>query len=161
MLPKPPGDRPEGNPWPEWPMTLRTSTSHEEGCERMWSILTKEFVGKDGAVSKLRCVKLEWGEPDETGRAKFEEIAGSEFEIPADLVLFATGFIRVEHGSLVEDLAIERDQRGNLRVDANHMTSVPGVFAAGDAVMGASLVVRAIALGSQAAACIDQYLSQK
>ena len=158
LLPKPPAERTEWNPWPTWPAVLRTSTSHEEGCERLWSISTKQAVGEDGKVKKLRCVKLDWGAPDETGRRSFTEIAGSEFELDADLVLLAMGFLRVEHGPLVTDYELDVDPRGNLVVDGRYMTSAPGVFAAGDSVLGASLVVRAIALGREAAAAIDGYL---
>ncbi len=158
LLPEPPAERTPGNPWPEWPQTLRTSSSHEEGCERRWSVLTKECVGEDGRLKKLRCAKLEWGAPDETGRASFKEIPGSEFALDADLVLLAMGFLRVEHASLKQDFELATDERGNLKVDANLMTSHPGVFAAGDAVLGASLVVRAIYLGRQAAAAVDAYL---
>jgi glutamate synthase (NADPH/NADH) small chain len=158
LLPEPPADRPPDNPWPEWPNTLRTSSSHEEGCDRRWSILTKECVGEDGRVKKLRCVKLDWGEPDADGRRAFTEAPGSEFEIDADLVLLAMGFLRVEHGSLKQDFGLATDARGNLQVDENLMTSRPGVFAAGDAVLGASLVVRAIHLGRRAAAAVNNYL---
>ena len=158
LLPEPPADRTPDNPWPEWPNTLRTSSSHEEGCDRRWSILTKECVGEDGRVKKLRCVKLDWGEPDADGRRSFTEVPGSEFEIDADLVLLAMGFLRVEHGSLKQDFGLATDARGNLLVDENLMTSRPGVFAAGDAVLGASLVVRAIHLGRRAAAAVNDYL---
>ncbi|NOZ22639.1 MAG: glutamate synthase subunit beta [Planctomycetes bacterium] len=158
LLPQPPPDRLEDNPWPTWPRILRTTSSHEEGCERMWSILTKELVGESGAVQKLSCVKIEWSEPDENGRRSFEEVAGSEFELEADLVLLALGFLRVEHGPLIKDLGIDTDERGNICVGDAHMTNVPGVFAAGDSVLGASLVVRAIALGRKAAEGLDRYL---
>ncbi len=160
LLPEPPTERPPGNPWPTWPRTLRTSSSHEEGCERMWSVLTKEFLGAGNAVRGLRCVKLDWSPPDESGRSKFSEIPGSEFEIEAELVLFAMGFLRVEHGPLVKDYGLQTDERGNITVGENFMTSTPGVFAAGETVMGASLVVRAINLGRQAAAAIGHYLSR-
>ena len=144
LLPEPPKERPITNPWPTWPQILRTSSSHEEGCERMWSILTKEFVGDEqGNVKALRCVKLEWT-TDESGRMSFTEIPGSEFTLEADLVLLATGFLHTKHGPLVEGFGLERDERGNIKVDQNLMTNVPGVFAAGDTVLGASLVVRAI-----------------
>ena len=160
LLPKPPDARDPANPWPEWPLTLRTSTSHDEGCERVWSVLTKEFVpDKSGKrVSRLECVDLAWTEPDETGRSSFTEIEGSEFQVRAGLVLLALGFVHVDHGSLVEDLNLQTDERGNIKVDPALMTSADGVFAAGDSVMGASLVVRAIGLGRQAAAAIDRYL---
>ncbi len=157
LLPEPPKERPADNPWPTWPQVLRTSSSHEEGCERMWSILTKEFWGEDGRVRGLSCVKLEWF-TDENGRMGFKEIPGSEFKVEADLVLLAMGFLHTEHGSLVEGFGLEKDERGNIKVDTNLMTNVPGVFAAGDTVLGASLVVRAISLGRKVAAAVDSYL---
>ena len=124
----------------------------------MWSVQTKEFLGEKGAVRKLSCVKLEWTEPDAAGRRSFREIPGSAFELPADLVLLAMGFVHVEHGPLIRDLGVSTDGRGNLVADGNCMTNVPGVFGAGDAVMGASLVVRAINLGRQAAEGADRFL---
>ena len=159
LLPKPPEGRAEDNPWPTWPLILRTSTSHEEGCERLWSIQTKEFTGRDGRVAAAQCVKLEWSEPDETGRRSFAEIEGSEFEIKADLVLLAMGFVHVEHGPLVELLGLETDGRGNIIVDEDFMTAESGIFSAGDSVKGASLVVHAIAAGRKAAEGIDRYLA--
>jgi NADPH-dependent glutamate synthase beta subunit-like oxidoreductase len=161
ILQKPPDERTPTNPWPTWPNVLRTSSAQEEGCERSWSVSTKEFLGANGHVNKLRCVCLEWSEPDAAGRRAFNEIPGSEFELPADLVLLAMGFVHVEHGPLVRDLSLARDARGNLVVDAGRMTSTPGVFAAGDSMLGASLVVRAIDDGRQAAEGIDGYLSGK
>jgi NAD(P)H-dependent glutamate synthase small subunit len=152
LLPEPPRERRSDNPWPEWPRVLRTSTSHDEGCARFWGVLTKEFAGRDGRLERLRCVRIEW-----TG-AKFTEVPGSAFELKAELALLAMGFTHVEHGPLVRDLGLELDARGNIRVDARHMTSAPGVFAAGDSVLGASLVVRAIDLGRKAAAEIDVWL---
>jgi NADPH-dependent glutamate synthase beta subunit-like oxidoreductase len=122
-------------------------------------VATKEFVGVEGAVKQLRCVRLDWSMEDEGGRPRSRERIGSEFEIEADLVLLAMGFVHLEHGPLVEDLQLDRDERGNLRVASNYMTSVPGVFAAGDSVMGASLVVRSIDSGRLAAAAVDRYLS--
>ncbi|MBM4032219.1 MAG: glutamate synthase subunit beta [Planctomycetes bacterium] len=152
LLPEPPRDRPSDNPWPTWPRTIRSSTSHEEGCERLWSIGAKEFIGEDGRLTGLRCVKLEWAD------GSFSEVPGSEFTIKAELALLAMGFIRVEHGPLIEHFGLEVSDRGALKVGANHMTTAPGVFAAGDSVLGASLVVRAIALGREAAAAIGRFL---
>jgi len=160
LLPKPPEQRMERNPWPEWPLILRTSTSQEEGCERVWSVDTKELLGDGTRVTGLRAVRLEWSEPDALGRRSFKEIPGSEFTLKADLVLLAMGFVHLEHGPLVQDWQLARDARGNLSVDAQYMTSVPGVFAAGDSMAGASLVVRAINHGRRAAAAIDAYLQQ-
>ncbi|HEU5361381.1 MAG TPA: glutamate synthase subunit beta [Candidatus Deferrimicrobiaceae bacterium] len=159
LLPKPPEERARHNPWPTWPVIMRTSSSQEEGCERLWSISTKEFLGGRNGVEQLRCVRLEWSEPDESGPPSFREIPGSEFTLAADLVLLAMGFVHVEHGPLVRDLGLALDPRGNLVVDAHLMTSSPGVFSAGDSVVGASLVVRAIDLGRRAAAGADRYLA--
>jgi len=159
ILSQPPPQRTPDNPWPTWPHVLATSSSQEEGCRRLWDVATKAFAGEEGAVRKLQCVRLDWSEPDEQGRRTCREIAGSEFEIEAELVLLAMGFVHLEHGPLVEGLELDRDGRGNLQVASNFMTSVPGVFAAGDSMMGASLVVRAIDSGRLAAAAVDSYLS--
>ena len=161
LLPKPPEDRTVYNPWPTWPIIMRTSSSHEEGCERLWSINTKAFLGSNQRVEKLLCVRLDWQEPDENGRRTFKEIQGSDFEINANLVLLAMGFVHVEHGALIKDLGVELDKFGNLRVDSNWMTSSKGIFAAGDSVVGASLVVRAIEYGRRAADGINAYLENK
>jgi NAD(P)H-dependent glutamate synthase small subunit len=161
LLPRPPEDRAPRNPWPTWPVVLRTSSSQEEGCERLWSVQTKAFAGNGGKVRKLDCVKLDWSEPDAAGRRTFREVPGSDFTIPADLVLLAMGFVHVEHGPLVRDLGISTDPRGNLVVDGNLQTSVPGVFGAGDSVAGASLIVRAIDYGRRAAEGVDRYLSNR
>ena len=161
LLPKPPENRSLANPWPTWPVILRTSSSQEEGCEREWSVQTKAFLGEDGRVKKLRCVELDWSEPDAGGRRSFREIPGSEFEIPAELVLLAMGYVHVEHGPLVRDLGVKTDSGGNLVTEGNFMTTVPGVFGAGDSVTGASLVVRAIDLGRRAAEGVDRYLTAR
>jgi glutamate synthase (NADPH/NADH) small chain len=159
LLPQPPDDPAPANPWPAWPLVMRTSTSQEEGCDRLWSIATKEFIGDNGGnLNALRCVKLDWSPPDESGRMNFKEIKGSEFEIKAELALFAMGFVHTEHGPLLEDLGVETDERGNMRVDSNYMTAAKGVFAAGDSIKGASLVVHAIALGRKAASAVNRYL---
>ncbi len=160
LLPKPSDERPEGNPWPEWPLTLRTSSSQDEGCKRMWSINTKKFIGEKGQVKKLKCVKLDWSKPNKKTGAPFSEIKGSEFELKADLVFLAMGFVHVEHGPLVEDYNLELDRRGNILTDENYRTSESGVFAAGDASTGASLVVRAINHGRRAAEEIDKFLME-
>jgi len=160
LLPKPPEERGPESPWPTWPQILRTSSSHEEGCRRMWSVLTKEFLGEDGRVRAIRCAELEWSAPDATGRRSPREVPGSEFELKADLVLLAMGFLHAEHGQLVEELGPAADARGNLAVDESFMTRVPGVFAAGDCTSGTSLVVRAITLGRRAAQAVDRYLKR-
>lgn len=154
LLPQPSEERAVNNPWPEWPFIMRTSSSHEEGCERMWSILTKEFYGKDGRVAKIGCSRLQW-----EGR-QFKEIPGSDFLLNADLVLLSMGFVPYKESPLVTDFRLEQDKVGSIQVDSLYRTSVPGVFAAGDAVTGASLVVRAIDHGRKAAASVHQYLSE-
>jgi NAD(P)H-dependent glutamate synthase small subunit len=159
LLPRPPEERALQNPWPAWPIVLRTSTSHEEGCDRAWSVVTKEFVGEGGCVKNLRCAQMEWSEPDELNRRKSHEISGSEFELRADLVLLSMGFLHVEHGPLVRDLNLAVDERGNLSVDSNFMTSSKGVFAAGDCVRGASLVVNAFYQGRQVSDAVHNYLT--
>jgi len=157
LLPKPAQHRTPQNPWPEWPNILRTSSSQQEGCEREWSILTKSFKGKNGKVTSIDAARLEW-KKDKNGAWQMKEIAGSLFNIKADLVLLAMGFLHIEHGPIVVDYPLCTDQRGNVVTDKNMMTSVPGVFAAGDTVLGASLVVRAIYQGRKAAAGVHHYL---
>ncbi len=154
LLPMPPD--PERNPvWPYWPTRLRTSSSHEEGAERDWSIATKAFLGENGKVKALRGVKLEWKD------GKPSEVAGSEFEIPADLVLLAMGFVSPAQ-SVLEAFGVQKDPRGNAKATTDgagcYVTSVPKVFAAGDMRRGQSLVVWAIREGRQAARAVDEYL---
>lgn len=158
LLPEPPKTRSARNPWPEWPRIYRTSSSHEEGCQRHWSILTKELVGHK-KVEKLRAVRLDW-QKDENGQWKMRERRGSEFELKADLVLLAMGFLHVEPGALISGMGVTLDERENIVTYENAMTSVAGVFAAGDSVSGASLVVRAITQGRQAAAAAHKYLQR-
>jgi glutamate synthase (NADPH/NADH) small chain len=158
IMPKPPVWNEAWNPgWPAWPNILRTSSSQEEGCERDWSITTKCFTGTDGHVSEGHFARVEWNKGS-NGSFAMREIPGSEFSLKIDLVLIAMGFVHVRHERLLEELGVELDNRGNIRVDPDYMTSLPGVFAAGDANTGASLVVRAIFHGRQAAARIDRYL---
>ncbi|MBN2103712.1 glutamate synthase subunit beta [bacterium] len=158
LMPRPPDQRSVENPWPTWPKIIRTSSSHEEGCKRLWSIQTQKFIGERW-IEKLACIKLEWSEADAQGGLSFQEISGSEFTLEADLVLLAAGFMHVEHGPIVKDFNLKLDQRGNIIVNDQFMTSTEGVFAAGDSVTGASLVVRAIDQGRKAAEGINQYLS--
>jgi glutamate synthase (NADPH/NADH) small chain len=158
LLPQPPAARAEDNPWPAWPDVLRVSTSHEEGCERRWSVLTKEFLGEHGRVTGLRCAELEWSPPDESGRRTFREVPGSQFDLEADVVLLALGFVHCDAEPLARELGLQVDARGNLAAGPDSATAVPGVFAAGDCVSGSSLVVRAIAAGSRAAEAMDAYL---
>ena len=156
LLAKPPEVRTADMPWPNWPMILRTSTSHEEGVIRDWSINTRSFSGKNGHIEKLHGVRLDW--KTDNGRMVMEEIPGSEFELDCDLVLLALGFLGPEPDGAIAQLGLKLDQRGNIQCDANYMSSVPGVFAAGDARRGQSLVVWAIWEGREAARGIDQYL---
>jgi len=155
ILPKPPEKYNPMTPWPMWPQTLRTSSSHEEGCERRWGVLTKRLSGVNVRASELHGVEVEWTSGPEGW--EMEEVPGSEFSMRVDLVLLAMGFVHAVHGGLIEDLGLELDPRGNVVVD-DHVTSEQGVFAAGDATLGASLVVRAIDGGREAAHRIDTYL---
>lgn len=152
LLPQPPATRSPQTPWPLWPMQLRTETSHEEGGVRDWGVSTTEFTGDEqGNVKQLHCVRV--GPPP-----KFHPIAGSEFTLDADLVLLAMGFVGPIRNGMIEALGVKLDERGNVATDDNHMTSVPGVFAAGDMRRGQSLVVWAIAEGRKAARGVDEYL---
>ena len=157
LMPMPSKERMPQNPWPEWPTILRTSSSQQEGCERDWAILTKSFEGKDRVVKALQGVRLEWKQ-DKNNKWHMKEIPGSDFTLKADLVLLAMGFMHVEPGPLVTDYKMKMDSRNNIIVDKNFMSSVPGVFGAGDSVLGASLVVRAIYQGRRAAAGLDAFL---
>jgi glutamate synthase (NADPH/NADH) small chain len=159
LLPKPPETRTdEVAPWPYWPMMLRSSSSHEEGVIRDWSINTTRFSGDaEGNVRKLHGVHLEW-RPGTNGRPQIVEVAGSEFEIECDLVLLALGFLGPERTGMLEDLGVRLDERGNVAVGPDYHTSVPGVFACGDMRRGQSLVVWAIWEGREAARGVDAYL---
>ena len=157
LLPEPPVDRPEENPWPQWPLILRTSGAHEEGGVRDYNILTKSFSGRNGRVEKLHAVRVDWV-PGDGGRPQMQEVPESGFEIETDLVLLAMGFLHPEHDGMLSQLGVELDGRGNVVVDQNKMTSVPRVFAGGDMVRGQSLVVWAISEGRDVARGVDQYL---
>lgn len=157
LLPKPAEHRTSREPWPLWPKLLKTSSSHEEGCQRLWNVSTKRFAGEQGWLRKLTAVNVEWTEKED-GRQVMTEVSGSDFELDADLVLIAMGFVHPVHKGLVQDLALELDARGNIKIDPDCMTSVKGVFSAGDSSRGASLVVYAIADGRKAAEGINQYL---
>lgn len=154
IMPEPPADRPAGQPWPTYPMVFRVSSAHEEAGERVYSVSTKEFLGDEhGSVRALRLVDVRFED------GALVEIEGTEREIPADLVLFAMGFLGPERPGLVEQLGVELDGRGNIVRDGSYMASVPGVFVAGDAGRGQSLIVWAIAEGRAAAAAVDEYLT--
>jgi glutamate synthase (NADPH) small chain len=159
LLPKPPEERPDSTPWPYWPMILRTSSSHEEGGDRDWSISTKRFSGSNGKVEKIHAVRVEFGAPDQSGRRPMMEVPNSEFEIEADLVLLALGFVHPEHKGMLEQLGVKLDARGNVETNGRYMTTVPGIFTAGDMRRGQSLVVWAISEGRQAAQSVDEYLA--
>jgi glutamate synthase (NADPH/NADH) small chain len=157
LLPMPPKTRADDNPWPQWPLIFRVSTAHEEGGERLYSVNTLRFVGDDkGHVRGLDAVKVEMVRKD--GRMEFVPVPGSEFQIPADLVLLAMGFTGPVRDALITDLGVKLTERGNVWRDARWMTSVPGVFVAGDMQRGQSLIVWAIAEGRSAARGVDQYL---
>ena len=158
LLPEPSIERQPNNPWPEWPMILRASAAHEEGGLRDYSILTKGFSGQSGRVQKLHAVRLDWGPPDASGRPQMNEIPGSEFEIETELVLLAMGFVGPEPDGVLANLGIQLNSRGNVQLDANRMSNIPGVFAAGDMARGQSLVVWAIAEGRHTAHAVDKYL---
>ena len=161
LLDQPPEKEDKALTWPNWPMKMRTSTSHQEGCERNWSVLTKSFEGKDGEVSKLNCVKVEWIKSDD-GRMKMSEIKGSEFSFEADLVLLAMGFVHPIHEGLIKQLGVKLTPVGNLDAnDTKYKTSVNKFFAAGDSRRGQSLVVWAIKEGRQCARSIDEFLMGK
>lgn len=157
IMPKPPGKRADNNPWPQWPNVFRTSTSHEEGCTRDFNVLTKSIEGANGQVKKLNCVRVEWVKDDQ-GRMQMKEIAGSEFTLEADLIFLAMGFLHPEHNTVVKQLGVEINERGNVKVDASWQTSVKNVFATGDMEKGQSLVVWAISNGRKTAAAIDKTL---
>jgi glutamate synthase (NADPH/NADH) small chain len=157
ILPQPPDTRPVDTPWPMWPRIMRTSSSHEEGCERRWSILTKAFAGDNGNVKELHGCEVEWLHTD--GNWKLKELPGTEFVLKTDLVLLALGFLHVTQEGLVQDLGLQLDAKGNVIVD-RYQTSEPWVFAAGDTISGTSLVVRAINSGREAAAAMDRWLRQ-
>jgi NADPH-dependent glutamate synthase beta subunit-like oxidoreductase len=158
ILPKPPENRPPDTPWPMWPRIMRTSTSHEEGCNRQWSVCTKKFSGVETRVTQLHCCRVEWFQKN--GTWKLKELPSTEFTLQADIVLLAMGFLHVTHNGLIKELDLKLDQTGNVAVE-NGQTSQPAVFATGDTINGASLVVRAIDSGRQAAASIDNWLKNQ
>ena len=157
IMPRPPDERPDANPWPTWPMVYRVSSAHEEGGEREYAINTSEFIGRDGRVSALRTHRVE--QVFTEGRMSFEPIEGTEQEFAADLVLLAMGFTGPERNELIDGLNIDLDARGNVTRDGEYQTSVDGVYVCGDMGRGQSLIVWAIAEGRSCAAAVDRKLS--
>lgn len=156
ILSRPPEHKNPETPWPFYPTILKTSSSHEEGCNRRWSLATKRFIGENGAVKGVEVVEVQWHK-DSSGKMNMVEVEGSKHIIPAQLVLLSMGFVHCEHNGLLDDLGLEYDARGNVKVN-NFQSTVSKVFAAGDTVSGASLVVRAIYSGRQAAIAVNKYL---
>jgi glutamate synthase (NADPH) small chain len=156
LMPQPPEHENKPMVWPYWPVKLRTSSSHEEGCQRDWAVATKAFTGKDGKVQKLKAVRVEWKD------GRMQEVPGSEWEMKADLVLLAMGFTGPVQAGLLEQFGVEKDARGNVKATTdgagNYQTSVPKVFSAGDMRRGQSLVVWAIREGRQCARAVDEFL---
>jgi glutamate synthase (NADPH/NADH) small chain len=154
ILPRPPDQRAPNNPWPTWSNVFRVSSAHEEGGERVYSVNTDRFLGDEhGNVRALVAHQVEMT------NGRFEKIAGTDFELPCELVLLAMGFLGPEHGGLLNELGVEYDARGNVARDTSFMSSVPGVFACGDMGRGQSLIVWAIAEGRACAANVDRYLA--
>jgi len=158
LLPQPPECRSDEHPWPRYPLLLKTTSSHKEGGQRNWSVLTKRFIGERGFVKKLNCVKVEFAQASNKACPIMKEIPGSEFEIEADMIILAVGFLHPERSKLLTGLNVELDERGNVKTDAGYMSSVKKVFSAGDMRRGQSLVVWAIAEGRYCAYNIDKYL---
>lgn len=161
ILEKPPECRTENEPWPYYPSLLKNSSSHEEGCERHWSVLTKKFIGINGKVQKLKCAKVEFSESSSKPCPAMKEVPESEFEIKADLVILAVGFLHPEHTGIINNLNLDKDERGNVETDERFLTSEEGIFSAGDMHRGQSLIVWAISEGRKAAYHIDKYLMGK
>ena len=158
ILPKPADKRGNNNPWPYWPTTLRTSSSHMEGCERRWSLATKQMTGENGQLKQVELVSVEWGK-DEAGRWVMTEIPGTSEIVEVDLILLSMGFTQPVHNGLLDQLGIDYDARGNVKVNAKKQTSIDKVFACGDIEAGATLVVRAIEAGKIAAFNVDEFLT--
>ena len=161
LMPMPPAARSEDTPWPYWPMKLRSNSSHVEGGDRFWCILTKQFEGYNGQVRRLITVNVEWVIPQGGGRPLLREIPGTEQEWPCDLALLALGFLGPQPEGLVARLGLDVDERSNIKTGADYQGSVPGIFAAGDCRRGQSLVVWAISEGREAAQAVDTWLMGK
>ena len=160
LLPKPPENRTENMPWPTFPMTLKTSSSHEEGATRHWAIATKKFIGdKNGNLKALKIVELEWKFTEDGRPSEFVEVKNSEKEIPCELALLAMGFLYPQKEGVVNELEVELDERGNIKAtEKNYQTNIPKIFSAGDARRGQSLVVWAISEGRECARKVDEFL---
>lgn len=160
LMPPPPRSRTPFMPWPTYPMILKISSSHEEGCERQWAIATKEFLSDDkGNLRALKIVDLEWKYSDDQRPSRFEEVPGTEREIPCELALLAMGFVHPQHHGLLDEMEIEYDERGNVKASERaYQTNIPKVFAAGDMRRGQSLVVWAISEGRECARKVDEFL---
>jgi len=158
IVPKPSVKRSDNTPWPMWPVLLRQTHAHKEGGDLFWSIMTKEFLGEKGVVKKVRCAEVEWVVPDVNRPPVPVEKAGAEFEIEADLVILAMGFLGPDKSNLVTELGVELNSQGNVKADHHGMTNLDGIFVAGDMAMGQSLIVRAIADGRKTALGIKAYL---
>jgi glutamate synthase (NADPH/NADH) small chain len=157
ILPKPPEKKNPDTPWPLWPTILKTSSSHEEGCERFWGMTTKRFIGENGKLTGAEVVQVKW-EKDTNGRMNMVEVDNTKRVIPCELAFLSMGFTQPKHLGLLDDLGVEYDNRGNVKVSDKHQSSIAKVFAAGDTVLGATLVVRAIFSGRQAAKGVEEYL---
>ncbi|MDX2445592.1 MAG: glutamate synthase subunit beta [Desulfobacterales bacterium] len=160
IMPIPSIERPDSTPWPEWPMILRESHAHKEGGQRKWAVTTKAFMGEKGAVKKIVCAEVEWIKGTDNAMVPKEK-PGTEFQVEADLVILAMGFVGPGNNPLIENFQLKLDKRGHINADRDLMTNMDGVFVAGDMTTGQSLVVRAIASGRQAAYHIDAYLQGK
>jgi glutamate synthase (NADPH/NADH) small chain len=158
IMPEPPVRENKMLTWPDWPLKLRTSSSQEEGCERAFAVATRRALGADGRIQALECARLEWT-PREDGRLAMTEVPGGRFELKADLVLLAMGFLGPHHDGLLEEAGVALDARGNVAAaTTDYRTSQPGLFACGDMRRGQSLVVWAIREGRQCARAVDEAL---
>jgi len=160
ILPEPPAHRTSSEPWPLWPKLKKTSSSHEEGCDRLWCVKTTAFFGENGVVKGVKAVRVKW-DYDAEGKPVMTDLPGSEFEIRADIVFLSMGFLHPEYDGPVKEMNLKVDSSGNIDVNEEYMTSAEGVFSAGDSVRGASLVVWAIHQGREAARGINRYLDSK
>jgi glutamate synthase (NADPH) small chain len=160
IMPQPPEKRSNNNPWPYWPNTLKTSSSHQEGCERFWSLETKKITGKEGQANTIELQEVKWEKVNGNGQMNKSVVSKKAVKFDADLVFLAMGFTQPIHEGLLNDLKLDYDNRGNVVINDKFQTSNPKVFAVGDAVLGASLVVRALASGRDAAEHVNAFLEK-